>query len=308
MEIMNHREMEYETKKLFERYHISIEDGNHWFHADDDKAIAVMQWLKSSLEQVTIRDIELDYGLDCMRGYLMFEKKPKPNDIEMDTWDEGSLEGVYKFLCKYHRTMTTIYQANLEGVYADMDLQDLEDSLVKAEYRCLCFLHAPNTLPNRHNVMATLMDELKLIQKSFGVNELVVKKHEDEIAHAVAHAPQSTKTMQHPNEAVIEICKKYMTLVSPFAPYITEQLWKLFAPDSLAVMQTWSYPQMKQETYELPVQINGKCKAVLTVDCDMSEKEIISLAKNRVQPYLKQDTQYSSIFVPGKIINFVSKA
>ncbi len=237
MEILNHREMEYETKKLFTAHNIDIENNIYWFDESDTKAIELMEWLNDTAKEVTIRDIELDYGLDCIRGYLMFEKVPKANDLDMDTWDEGSLEGVYKFICKYYRAMNTIYHANKTGYYKDLDLKEVFRTLDETKINILKYINRENTLANRHNIMAALMNALNVISKKCNVGQLTVKHHDEEIAHAVAGAGNAMEEENDSlaNEEITDMCKKYMLMVSAFIPYITEQCWKLYSSEGLAI-------------------------------------------------------------------------
>lgn len=60
---------------------------------------------------------------------------------------------------------------------------------------------------------------------------------------------------------------------------------------------------------EIPVQINGKLKAVLKFAKDIDKDAAINAAKTdeKIAPLIDKKTIVKEIFVPGKMINFVIK-
>lgn len=94
---MNHREIEHNAKKL-SGYCIP---GSFFAGEQEEK---LLQWLEETGRRVFDEDLVMDYGTDCLRLYLMFEHTPKENDAPFyDSWQEGALEGIYKFLGRYRR-------------------------------------------------------------------------------------------------------------------------------------------------------------------------------------------------------------
>jgi leucyl-tRNA synthetase len=61
------------------------------------------------------------------------------------------------------------------------------------------------------------------------------------------------------------------------------------------------------ETFELVVQVNGKVRDRFEVDAGTSEDELVERARasSRVQVHLDGATVRKTIFVPGKLVNFV---
>jgi leucyl-tRNA synthetase len=102
-------------------------------------------------------------------------------------------------------------------------------------------------------------------------------------------------------------------LLAPFAPHITEELWHEVLGQSDSI-HTSSWPQYDSKYIEtdqsiIIIQVNGKVRSQLKVNGEeaKNENKIIELAKNdrKIETYLK-DNGYKTIFVPGKIINFVT--
>jgi leucyl-tRNA synthetase len=63
---------------------------------------------------------------------------------------------------------------------------------------------------------------------------------------------------------------------------------------------------MKDDEIELPVQVNGKTKAVIRVSADASKDEILAAGKAAVEGKIT-GTIIKEIYVPKKIINIVAK-
>ena len=63
---------------------------------------------------------------------------------------------------------------------------------------------------------------------------------------------------------------------------------------------------MKDDEIEVPVQINGKTKAVISIAADISKEEAIAAGKEAIADKLT-GTIVKEIYVPGRIINIVQK-
>ena len=63
---------------------------------------------------------------------------------------------------------------------------------------------------------------------------------------------------------------------------------------------------MKDDEIEVPVQINGKTKAVISIAADISKEEAIAAGKEAIADKLTGNV-IKEIYVPKKIINIVQK-
>jgi leucyl-tRNA synthetase len=107
-----------------------------------------------------------------------------------------------------------------------------------------------------------------------------------------------------------EIAEPLVLLLAPLAPHIAEELWsRLGHPDSLA----WApYPQadpalLASATVEVPVQVNGKVRAIIAVapDADADAMQAAARADERIARLLARGTVRRVIAVPGRLVNFV---
>lgn len=106
--------------------------------------------------------------------------------------------------------------------------------------------------------------------------------------------------------------KTFLLLLNPFAPHLTEEIWERAGFEDIIARAKWpEYDEEKtvENEIDIPVQINGKLKAVLRFAADVAKDDAIAAAKadERVAKQLENKTVVKEIFVPGKMINIVVK-
>lgn len=106
--------------------------------------------------------------------------------------------------------------------------------------------------------------------------------------------------------------KTLITLLNPFAPHVTEELWQLMGETDLLSLHTWpDFDESKtvESTIQIAVQVNGKVKGkvMLPMDCAKEEALEIAMADAKVSNAIAGKTVVKSIVVPNKIINLVVK-
>lgn len=99
-------------------------------------------------------------------------------------------------------------------------------------------------------------------------------------------------------------------LLAPFAPHIAEELWHQLGNESSIHIADWPVHDEKylaSDTMTIVVQVNGKVRANLSVKSDADEPAIVKLAKadKKTAGYLKDKTIKKTIYVAGRLINFV---
>ena len=103
--------------------------------------------------------------------------------------------------------------------------------------------------------------------------------------------------------------KTFLILLNPVAPHITEESGENCGYEGRVYAQTWpEFDEAKtvEDTIELPVQINGKTRAVVTLPADVDKDTAIAAGKELIADKLT-GTIVKEIYVPGRIINIVQK-
>ena len=101
-----------------------------------------------------------------------------------------------------------------------------------------------------------------------------------------------------------------LILLSPFAPYIAEELWRELGHNDSVHNQLWPKynPKMIQEgKTRLVLQVNGKVRDIVEVVSGISEAEAkkLALVNPKIKKWLEGKTPKKLIFVPGRLVNVV---
>ena len=221
---------------------------------------------KSKGNVISPDDLVNDYGCDSLRLYELFVGPP-----ELDAeWDDRGIDGVYKFLSRFWKLLS------------DNAGEDAQAT--------------PELLKLRHGLIKTITQRLD----SFSLNTVIsgfMEYNNSLIAYA-KNAPVDKETLE-----------AYAILLSPFAPHIAEEAWELLGHDTSVFDAPWpEYDEkyLAEDEIEIPVQVNGKTKAVISVAKDVSKDAAIAAGKDALGDRLSGNI-VKEIFVPGKIINFVIK-
>ncbi|MBQ7760790.1 MAG: leucine--tRNA ligase [Clostridia bacterium] len=104
----------------------------------------------------------------------------------------------------------------------------------------------------------------------------------------------------------------FIKLLNPFAPHLTEEMWQSYGNNTFLSLEKWPvYDEAKtvENTVEIAVQINGKVKATISINKNISKDDAISLAKadSRIAEAIGDKSIIKEIYVPGKIVNIVVK-
>ena len=106
--------------------------------------------------------------------------------------------------------------------------------------------------------------------------------------------------------------KKFLILLSPFAPHLAEELWEKLGHKESIFKEKWpTYDKKlaKDETIELVIQVNGKLRDTIEVKANISEKDAkeMALESKKIQKWTKGKKVVKVIFVKGKLVNIVVK-
>jgi len=108
-------------------------------------------------------------------------------------------------------------------------------------------------------------------------------------------------------------CLRILTLMlSPFAPYVSQELWAEMGNDGAILKQSWpafDAELARESEVEVPVQVNGKLRARIQVAAGLDKGALEAAARSdeKVQALLAGSTIVKVIAVPDKMVNFVVK-
>ena len=222
---------------------------------------------KSKGNVVAPDDLVRDYGCDSLRMYELFVGPP-----ELDAeWDDRGIDGVYRFIARFWKLVTENKDKNIQATKEMLKL--------------------------RHTMVHTITQRLE----SFSLNTVIsgfMEFNNKMIDLAKKEGGIDKETLE---TAVI--------LIAPFAPHLAEELWEQLGHGDSVFHNTWpehDEEAMKDDQVEVPVQINGKTRAVISLDADISKEDAIAAGKEAIAQKLTGNV-VKEIYVPKKIINFVVK-
>jgi len=151
-------------------------------------------------------------------------------------------------------------------------------------------------------------EELKVLHKT-------IKKVEEDIESFSFNTSVST-FMIAVNELTALKCNKreilepLLVLLSPYAPHITEELWKQLGHKksiSTAAFPVFDLKNLIESTKNYPISFNGKMRFTLELSLDLSKDEIekLVLEHEKTIAQLEGRIPKKVIIVPGKIVNIV---
>jgi leucyl-tRNA synthetase len=114
------------------------------------------------------------------------------------------------------------------------------------------------------------------------------------------------KVQQRPKAAM----ERFVQLLSPFAPHLAEELWQQLGHARTLAYEPWpefDEALLKEDTIEIPVQINGKLRGriVVAAGADRAAMEAAARADQKIAELLSGKTIVKTILVPAKMVNFV---
>lgn len=218
-------------------------------------------------------DVVREYGADALRMYEMF-MAPFSQEI---AWSTRTLQGTFRFL----KRVFALVSSSCDSAAAEIPASEtLRIQLAKTVQK------VTDDIPDIkfNTAIAAMMEFLNTWERDVS---------------------QSTGKLTHE-----QLCT-FVQILAPFAPFTAEELWRGALGQRTSVHRA-AWPQVHAQDLvlsriDLPVQVNGRMRAVISVSADASDEEIIAQAKGheKVMPHLLDGSYKKAIVVRGKIVNFI---
>jgi leucyl-tRNA synthetase len=105
------------------------------------------------------------------------------------------------------------------------------------------------------------------------------------------------------------VTSKLLILINPMVPHLAEELWFTLGNENSISDEYWPKVDLgyiKKDNIKLPIQVNGKVRAVINVPIDLSKSDIeeIAMKEKNVLKFLNKKPK-KVIVIPNRIVNFV---
>ena len=233
---------------------------------------------KSKYNGIDPESVIKKYGADTARMFILF-KAPPEKDLE---WGDSDVEGQYRFLCR-------IWKLFLD--YSNNDISHEANKLIKENESSL--------LKSINIAIKEISNDIKNNQFNTAISELM--KFYNSISSNLNHVNKDLR-----REALMKFC----ILLAPFAPHISDEIWHLIGNSKSVHLEQWPVfdeDALKENSYELVIQINGKVRDKINVEINISDDEIKekTLIRPNVKKWIDKKTIRKIIIVKGRIINIV---
>jgi leucyl-tRNA synthetase len=243
---------------------------------------------KSKKNTVDPDDIIGSYGADTARWFMLSDSPPERDVI----WTEEGVQGAWRFVQRLWRLV-----GDAAGIAAAPNLP-----------RPSVFSEPALALRKAaHRAIAQVTENIERLRFNVCVAHLY------EFANAFGASLGSVETEPGGDYrwAAREAADILVLLFNPMMPHLAEECWTVLGHTTLVASEPWPTLEpglLIEDTITLPVQINGKKRADVTVPRDAANSEIEStvLSLEAVQRALEGKPPKKIIVVPGRIVNVVA--
>ena len=241
---------------------------------------------KSKKNVVDPDDIIADYGADTARWFMLSDSPPERDVI----WTEEGVQGASRFVQRVWRLVGDI----LEATSADAKAASQGDDALavrKAAHRALVAVEADIERLAFNRCVAHVYTLANGLAKGL------------DGARANGMAPDMADALREAGQILVQ-------LIAPMMPHLAEESWRAFGQQGLVAEAAWPKADpalLEDDTVCLPVQVNGRKRADLTVPKAASQNEVeaAALALEAVRRALDGKTPKKVIIVPQRIVNVV---
>jgi len=242
------------------------------------------------------------FGADALRLYVMFVAPPE-KEVE---WSDAGLEGSFRFLVRVWRIVDhwaeTVGGEGMPECKA-ADCSEAERALRRKTHDTI--RRVTTDIEERMHLNTAVSSLMELVNEIYSFS--------DGTAHGAPTRGETPAGAVEPPQtlaALREALDALVLMISPFAPHTAEEMWKMLAHvGGLATAKWPSFdPEVaKADQVEVPVQINGKVRARVTVPADASDDRLreLALANTVVQSHTTGKTIKKVVIGKGPLVSVV---
>ncbi|PYB74348.1 leucine--tRNA ligase [Rhizobium wuzhouense] len=241
---------------------------------------------KSKKNVVDPDDIISSYGADTARFFVLSDSPPDRDVI----WSEAGVEGAHRFVQRVWRLISEA-ASELRNVSPNPAKEGPALEVSQAAHKTLKAVQAD-------------LDKLAFNKAIARIYELVntLASPLTQVASGTADTTQKA-ALRNAAEILVH-------LIAPMTPHLAEECWTVLGNKGLVAQTPWpSYDEalVAENEVTLPVQINGKKRAELTINRDADQTAVSEavLALDAVRNALNGQAPKKIIVVPGRIVNIV---
>jgi|AYRG01.1.fsa_nt_gi leucyl-tRNA synthetase len=217
------------------------------------------------------------YGADTARLFMMFAAPPT-KELE---WNDSAVEGAFRFIKKFAQKSEHV------GFNLISEIENIDHSSL-----------TPQEKEARRKIYEALKKSNEVFSKTYTFNTLI------------ASSMEALNALQTQNNPLIW-AEGYYILTNILEPIIPHLCWEisenLFNKINFDKPLSLKEEVFVQDTVILAITVNGKKRGEVEVAKDLSQEEILAIAKEQAQKYIEGKAIIKEILVPNKLVNIVVK-
>ena len=263
------------------------QNGRQAFHLETGQKItigAIEKMSKSKRNTIDPDEILRTYGADTARWFMLSDTPPD-RDIQ---WTDAGIEGAFRFVQRIWRLIGDIAAFSVTEIQDDLSPKAL--ALRKQVHRAVYHVQNDIEALGFNRAVARLYELVNILVKN-----VAEKTHKDDISL---------------RQELREAAKTLIKLFAPMMPHLAEESWQCLGERGLVARMAWpKYDPslLVDDTITLPIQINGKKRAEITVprNAEKAEIEKAALDCDAVKRMLQGKDLKRIVVVPNRIVNVV---
>ncbi|MEC7288753.1 MAG: leucine--tRNA ligase [Pseudomonadota bacterium] len=239
---------------------------------------AIEKMSKSKKNTVDPDNIIATFGADTARWFVLSDSPPE-RDVE---WTQSGAEGAGRFVQRVWGVFNALKDAPRD---AQPNQSDAATALRRASHKAVHAIDKAIEEFRFNSAIATVHEWVSTLKKA--------EQGGDDLIHA-----------RFEGAGMLARC------LPPFMPHLAEECWQMMGGDGLCSAAAWpdiDASLLVEDSVTLPIQVNGKRRAEISVAKTASKDEVeaAALALPALQNFIADKDIKKVIVVPGRIVNIV---
>jgi leucyl-tRNA synthetase len=231
------------------------------------------------------------YGADTVRLFCLFAAPPE-RDFD---WSDAGIEGSSRFLNRVWRLFVEERQHLSACRACSSTPEDAQDSELAREIRL-----------KEHATVKKITED---IGERFQFNTAIATNME--LVNALYAARAELNRNEQGRRVFSSAMASVLTLLSPIAPHLCEELWEELGHKTLLAGEAWPIWQedaLTRDMLTIVIQVNGKLRGKIEIAADAGQGEVekAALAETNIARHLEKLSVRKILHVPGKLVNIVT--
>ncbi len=226
-----------------------------------------------------------EYGADATRLFILFASPP----VKELEWSDQGLEGAFRFLSRLWRLMEEL-EPTISSVHPASFTDPASDAAKLLRFKEHDTIRrVTRDIENEFQFNTAIAAIMELVNEMYGLKDQLGSESEA-LSSAMATA---------------------ITLLSPVAPHVCEELWQAMGHAESLATQSWpafDESALVKDEVTLVVQVNGKVRSKFQApnNAPKDEVEKIALGLENVVKFIEGTTIRKVIVIPNKLVNIVA--